>query len=254
MKRDLELMTSLLIEAENSSGREISDSKEVESILLLQDEEYVDAQTQYSDDGMPQSTKVIRVRSKGHSALENMRASESRILEVKNYQEIGTLKSDTEKARDGLELMRNKEIERYENIMYLVSSGIVAFSLSTGSFCYTNNISLSVLKWILLVTLSFSGVTIISLLIAGKASALSHENGFNAIDIDCQDQKNEYARKANNWDCITGIWNSIALISFAIGLLFALFTLIYVGILIPEKNFPNGKGHKTSVMMEAIYE
>ena len=140
-----------------------------------------------------------------------------------------------EKIRDGLVSTRDREIERYENIMYSVASGCIALALGIGSFCYSYGISLLFLKWLLLAMFCFSGIAIIALLRSGKTSILSREYGVEAMDTSDSSRQKECRKKSVKYNEETRILNEIAPWAFGIGVALTMGALIWLMIAMPSQ-------------------
>ena len=140
-----------------------------------------------------------------------------------------------EKIRDGLVSTRDREIERYENIMYSVASGCIALALGIGSFCYSYGISLLFLKWLLLAMFCFSGIAIIALLRSGKTSILSREYGVEAMDTSDSSRQKECRKKSERWNEKTELFNEIARRAFAISVVLTMGALIWLMIVMPSQ-------------------
>ena len=153
-----------------------------------------------------------------------------------------------EKIRDGLVSTRDREIERYENIMYSVASGCIALALGIGSFCYSYGISLLSLKWLLLAVFGSSGFAIIALLASDKAGILSREYGVEAMDISDPSRRKECSKKSEKWDAKTGLLNKIAMWSFAVGVALTMVALVWLMVVMPAQK-PE-QNNKEDIMQE----
>lgn len=263
MKRNLELMAALLKEAENSCGRVAVDPNEVASIMLLQDIGCVEATFKNAPSGVPNEAMITRVTNRGHIELAKMERDKKNAIDGSSATKIRIIEDKSEKIRDGLVATRDKEIERYETVMYSVASGCITFALGIGGFCYANDISLVFLKWLLLAVFCCSGFAIIGLLVSGKASVLSRELGVEKMDTSDTARKNECARKSAKWDDRTELWDKIALWAFSAGVVLTMATLIALIIIMPpnkptkdneERHMPETTGIPPTVVPWKIAE
>lgn len=85
-------------------------------------------------------------------------------------------------TRKSLKETRDKEVERYENLIYAFTTGCIILALGLGEYCATHDIDLTYLRWLLILTISVSGAVIIALLISGVYSIKCREYGMDVID------------------------------------------------------------------------
>lgn len=127
-------------------------------------------------------------------------------------------------VRKGLQETRDKEVERYENLIYAFTTGCIVLALGLGEYCARNDIDLTYLKWLLILTIIVSGVVIIALLISGVSSIKCREYGMDAMD-NGDPTKCAAVEKYNN---AVGMCNNIVYKTFVICPILALASIIWV--------------------------